>query len=198
MASVTAFRPFPTQTTRRFCDSFRRLASGLRPFPFQRATVGRFFPTFSRPSSRPSLALFPAFGRTTLEAPRMTAGKDRTPRIGPFPPTAPSSSPAAERSDAPFPVEKPTNQPKETHPMKTKLEAALIMLNMAQHEPDEAKRDALLVGIHHTVRSKLHMDRNGFRRALRKSLAASADAMGVVEKGGTAVFVERGTAAKEA
>ena len=82
--------------------------------------------------------------------------------------------------------------------MKTKLEAALIMLNMAQHEPDEAKRDALLVGIHHTVRSKLHMDRNGFRRALRKSLAASADAMGVVEKGGTAVFVERGTAAKEA
>ena len=51
--------------------------------------------------------------------------------------------------------------------MKTKLEAALIMLNMAQHEPDEAKRDALLVGIHHTVRRKLHECRNNRSRTLR-------------------------------
>ena len=82
--------------------------------------------------------------------------------------------------------------------MKTKLEAALIMLNMAQHEPDEAKRDALLVGIHHTVRRKLHLDRNGFRRALRKHLAANAVAADAIAKGGTACTVEHGTAALEA
>lgn len=51
--------------------------------------------------------------------------------------------------------------------MKTKLEAALIMLNMAQRETDEAKRDALLVGIHHTVRRKLQEQRNRASRAAR-------------------------------
>jgi hypothetical protein len=51
--------------------------------------------------------------------------------------------------------------------MKTKLEAALIMLNMAQTETDDAKRDALLVGIHHTVRRKLQEQRNRASRTAR-------------------------------
>lgn len=87
----------------------------------------------------------------------------------------------------------------------TKLEAAIIMLNMAQTETDNAKRAALLVGIHHTVRRKLQQDRNRFSRARRKHLAANAEALGAIAKGGTAVTkrgtalaVESGTAAKEA
>ncbi len=51
--------------------------------------------------------------------------------------------------------------------MKTKLEAAMLLLNMAQSETDDAKRDALLVGIHHTVRRKLQQDRNRASRNAR-------------------------------
>ena len=51
--------------------------------------------------------------------------------------------------------------------MKTKLEACLILCNMAQAEPDEARREALLVGIHHTIRRKLHDDRYRNSRTAR-------------------------------
>lgn len=51
--------------------------------------------------------------------------------------------------------------------MKTKLEAAIIMLGMAQREQDPERRDALLVGIHHALRRKLHDDRNDASRRKR-------------------------------
>lgn len=51
--------------------------------------------------------------------------------------------------------------------MPTQLEAAMILSNMALHESDPARKDAILVGIHHTVRNKLHKLRNRASRAAR-------------------------------
>lgn len=80
--------------------------------------------------------------------------------------------------------------------MKTKLEAALLLLNMAQAETDAEKREALLVGIHHTLRCKLHQDRNRFARVMRKHLAAYAGAADAIAKGGVALEVESGTSVR--
>ena len=62
----------------------------------------------------------------------------------------------------------------------TKLEASLILLNMAQQETDETKRSALLVGIHHTVRRKLHEQRNKASRRARGLPVPSVPSVPVV------------------